>query len=71
LKAVSAIHVAAGCRIGHIYSDVALAIKATRAGEKSPKVLHSLTIDDGVRGPAFVDAAAVKSSKADHKWVKM
>ena len=52
-----------------IYSEVAQAIKAARAGEKPPKGVHFPTIEDGVKGMAFIEAA-VKSSKADGKWVR-
>ena len=52
-----------------IYSEVALAIKAARVGKKPLKSAHFPTIDDGVKGLAFVEAA-VKSSKANGKWVK-
>jgi predicted dehydrogenase len=53
----------------NIYSEVAAAIKAARAGEKPPKGVHFPTIDDGVKGLAFIEAV-VKSSKANGKWVK-
>jgi predicted dehydrogenase len=53
----------------NVYSEVALAIKAARAGKKPPKGVHFPTIEDGVKGLAFVEAA-VKSSKANGKWVK-
>src|SRR5579871_2331903 len=48
----------------NIYSEVALAIKAARSGKQPPKGVHFPTIDDGVKGLAFVEAA-VKSSKAN------
>ena len=53
----------------NIYSEVALAIKAARVGKKPLKSAHFPTIDDGVKGLAFIEAA-VKSSKANGKWVK-
>jgi predicted dehydrogenase len=53
----------------NLYSEVAAAIKAARTGKKPPKGVHFPTIDDGVKGLAFVEAA-VKSSKANGKWVK-
>ncbi len=53
----------------NIYSEVAAAIKAARAGKKPPKGVHFPTVDDGVKGLAFIEAA-VKSSKANGKWVK-
>ena len=52
-----------------IYSEVALAIKAARSGKKPPKGVRLPTIDDGVKGLAFIEAA-VKSSKANAKWVR-
>ena len=52
-----------------IYSEVALAIKSARSGKKPPRAVHFPTIEDGVKGMAFVEAA-VKSSKANGKWVK-
>ena len=53
----------------NIYKEVAAAIMAARTGEKPPKGVHFPTIDDGVKGLAFIEAA-VKSSKANGKWVK-
>lgn len=52
-----------------LYSEIAQAIKAARAGKKPPKGVHFPTIEDGVKGMAFIEAA-VKSSKANGKWVK-
>jgi predicted dehydrogenase len=54
----------------NIYSEVALAIKAARSGSKPPEGVHFPTIEDGVKGLAFVEAA-VKSSKANGAWVKL
>ena len=53
----------------NIYSEVAAAIKAARTGKKPPKGVHFPTIEDGVKGLAFIEAA-VKSSKANGQWVK-
>ena len=53
----------------NIYSEVALAIKAARLGQKPPDGVHFPGIDDGVKGLAFIEAA-VKSSKANGKWTK-
>jgi predicted dehydrogenase len=53
----------------NIYSEVAAAINAARVGKKPPKGVHFPTVDDGVKGLAFIEAA-VKSSKANGKWVK-
>ncbi len=54
----------------NIYTEVAHAIKAARSGKKPPKGVHFPTIEDGVKGLAFIEAA-VKSSKANGKWVKL
>ncbi len=54
----------------NIYSEVAAAIKAVRNGKKPPKGVQFPTIDDGVKGLAFIEAA-VKSSKGNGKWVKV
>jgi hypothetical protein len=53
----------------NIYSEVAVAIRAARVGKKPPRAVHFPTIEDGVKGLAFIEAA-VKSSKANGKWVK-
>ena len=54
----------------NIYSEIAIAIKAARTGKKPPKGMHFPTIDDGVKGLAFIEAA-VKSSRANGKWTKL
>jgi predicted dehydrogenase len=54
----------------NIYTDVALAIKAARTGAAPPEGATFPTIDDGVKGMAFIEAA-VKSSKANGAWVKL
>jgi predicted dehydrogenase len=53
----------------NIYSEVALAIRAAQSGRKLDKAAHFPTIEDGVKGLAFIEAA-VKSSKANGKWTK-
>src|SRR5271155_4085226 len=53
----------------NIYSEVAVAIRAARVGKKPSRAVHFPTIEDGVKGLAFIEAA-VKSSKANGKWVK-
>ena len=53
----------------NIYGEIALAIKAARGGKKAPRGAHFPTVDDGVKGLAFIEAA-VKSYKANGKWVK-
>jgi predicted dehydrogenase len=52
----------------NIYSEIALAIQAARSGKKPPRGVHFPTIEDGVKSLAFIEAA-VKSSKANGKWV--
>jgi predicted dehydrogenase len=54
----------------NIYSEVALAIKASRAGAPPPADCHFPTIRDGVKGLAFIEAA-VASSKANGAWTKL
>jgi predicted dehydrogenase len=54
----------------NIYSEVAKAIVAARAGKKPAKEVTFPGINDGVEGMAFIEAC-VKSSKANAKWVKV
>jgi predicted dehydrogenase len=54
----------------NIYSDVAVAIKAAREGATAPEGVMFPTIDDGVKGMKFIEAA-VASSKANGAWVKL
>jgi len=54
----------------NIYTDIALAIKAARSGAAAPEGVVFPTIDDGVKGMAFIEAA-VKSSKANAAWVRL
>jgi len=54
----------------NIYSEVALAIKAARSGAAPPAECLFPTIEDGVKGLAFVEAA-VASSKANGAWTKL
>jgi predicted dehydrogenase len=54
----------------NIYSDVALAIKAARTGEKPPAESHFPDIEDGVKGLAFIEAA-VASSRANGAWTPL
>lgn len=54
----------------NIYTEVAAAIRAARAGKKADAAVSFPTIADGVRGVAFVEAA-VKSSKKNGAWVKV
>ena len=54
----------------NIYAEAALAIKAAREGAPAPAECKFPTIDDGVKGLAFVEAA-VKSSKANAAWTAL
>jgi len=54
----------------NIYAEVALAIRAARRGEAPPAGVYFPTIDDGVKGLAFIEAA-VASSKANGQWAKI
>ena len=54
----------------NIYSEVARAIKAKRAGKKPDKDVQFPGIEDGVAGMAFIEAC-VKSSAKNGKWVKV
>ncbi|ATN35552.1 oxidoreductase [Rhizobium sp. ACO-34A] len=53
-----------------IYSEAALAIAAFKAGRPVDPAVVYPTIDDGVKGVAFVEAC-VSSSKKDGAWVSL
>ena len=53
-----------------IYSEVAHAIEARRAGRPTPDGVMFPTIDDGVAGVAFVDAC-VRSSARNSAWITL
>ncbi|MCX7322933.1 MAG: Gfo/Idh/MocA family oxidoreductase [Hyphomicrobiales bacterium] len=53
-----------------IYSEVARAIVAARSSAAPAPEVHFPTIDDGVRGVAFIEAA-VRSSAAGARWVAL
>jgi predicted dehydrogenase len=53
----------------NIYTEVARAIEAKRAGKKVDKDVDFPGIEDGVRGMAFIEAC-VKSSAKNGKWIK-
>jgi len=55
---------------GSIYSEVAHAIEARRAGRQVPSEVMFPTVDDGVAGVAFVDAC-VRSSRRDSAWITL
>ena len=54
----------------NVYSEVARAIKAKRAGKKRDKDVAFPGIADGVAGMAFIEAC-VKSSEKNGKWTKL
>lgn len=54
----------------NLYTEIAAAIRAARAGKKPDAAITFPTVADGVRGVAFVEAA-VKSSKKNGAWVKV
>ena len=54
----------------NIYTEVARAIKARRAGKKPDKDVQFPGIEDGVAGMAFIEAC-VKSSARNGKWTKV
>ena len=53
-----------------IYSEVAAAIRASRGKTERPAEVTFPTIDDGVKGVAFIEAAVV-SSAMGAAWVKL
>jgi len=55
---------------GNIYLEAFRAIAAEVAGRPPPRDLDFPTIDDGVEGMAFLDAA-VKSSQAGARWKRL
>jgi predicted dehydrogenase len=54
----------------NIYSEAAQAIIAARDGGKPDPAVTFPTIDDGVKGMAFIEAC-LKSSKANGRWVSL
>jgi predicted dehydrogenase len=54
----------------NIYTEVATAIRAARSKKKLDPAVMFPTVEDGVSGIAFIEAA-VKSSAKDGKWVKV
>jgi len=53
----------------NIFSEAAAAIRAARNGNPVPKDVLFPSVDDGVKGIAFIDAA-VRSSAAAGRWTK-
>ena len=54
----------------NIYAEAARAIRAQAAGEPIPGDVVFPTVQDGLKGVAFVDAC-VRSSKRDAAWVQL
>jgi predicted dehydrogenase len=54
----------------NIYQEIAHAIRAARAGATPDSAVRFPSIDDGVRGVAFIEAA-VASSKAGALWMSL
>jgi predicted dehydrogenase len=54
----------------NIYTEVARAIEAKRTGKKVDKNVDFPSIEDGVKGMAFIEAC-VKSSSKNGKWTKV
>jgi predicted dehydrogenase len=52
----------------NIYANFAKAVKAHKQGNRAREDFDFPTVDDGVRGMAFIEAA-VASSKAKQKWI--
>ena len=53
-----------------LYSEVAHAIRASRTNTSPAPEVHYPTIDDGVKGVAFI-TAAVRSSAKGARWVTL
>jgi predicted dehydrogenase len=53
-----------------IYAEIAQAIRAARTGEAVSPQVHFPTLDDGIEGLAFIEAA-VRSSAEDGRWVPL
>ncbi|MGB8288437.1 MAG: gfo/Idh/MocA family oxidoreductase, partial [Rhizobium ruizarguesonis] len=53
-----------------IYTEAAHAINARKKGKAVDKAVVYPTVDDGVKGVAFVEAC-VASSKKNGAWVKV
>jgi predicted dehydrogenase len=53
-----------------VYAEIAGAIRAARDGAVRPAEVHFPTIDDGIEGVAFIEAA-VRSSAENGRWVRL
>jgi len=54
----------------NIYTEIARAIRAARTGEKLDAAVTFPTVEDGLKGMEFIEAA-VKSSAKGNVWVKV
>jgi len=54
----------------NLYTDAAHAIRAARNGAKAPSEIQYPSVDDGVKGVAFVEAC-VRSSQRNAAWTKL
>jgi len=54
----------------NIYTEAAAAIRAARSKKKPDKAVLFPTVNDGVKGMAFIEAV-LKSSAKGGKWVKL
>jgi len=53
----------------NLYRNFALALTARMDGEKTPEYIDFPSVDDGIRGMAFIDNV-VKSGQSTEKWTK-
>ena len=54
-----------------LYAEIAQAIRAVRrGGPKADKAAHFPTLDDGIRGVAFIEAVVASSARGG-RWVKL
>ena len=54
-----------------LYSEIAQAIRAARkGGPKADKAAHFPSLEDGIKGVAFIEAV-VASSKRGGRWTKL
>lgn len=53
----------------NIYSEAAEAIRAARDGKAAPEEVQFPSVDDGVKGISFIDAA-IRSSSSGGRWTK-
>jgi predicted dehydrogenase len=51
-----------------LYSEIALAIRAAQTGKRPAEDVEFPTIEDGIKGLAFIEAS-IKSSAANGKWI--